>query len=128
MAEMISTAYDRHQISGSDMEQQQFHSVEFHVGELKLLYQSKVWSSGSDPMFTLIKEDSDVLNRIHVGDILNMRFYSSDRYCPPRDLETEIKYITKDTRGRFKGHFLVGLAIVSNQYHYAPNTPFSITD
>ena len=128
MAEMISAAYDRHQISGTDMEQQQFHSVEFHVGGLKLLYQSKVWSSGSDPLFTLIKEDSDVLNRIHVGDILNMKFYSSDRYCTPRDLETEIKYITKDTRGRFKGHFLVGLAIISNPYHCAPNTPFSITD
>ncbi|HIJ56231.1 MAG TPA: hypothetical protein HPQ03_08895 [Deltaproteobacteria bacterium] len=128
MAEMMSTAYDRHHISEPDMEEQQFHSVEFHVDGLQLLYQSKVWSNGTDPMFTLVKEDSDVLNRIQVGDILNMKFYSSDGYCPPKDLETEIKHITKDTRGRFKGHFLVGLAIVSNRYHYAPNTPFSITD
>ena len=85
--------------------------MEFPVDGLRLLYQSKIWRNGSDPMFTLIKEDSDILNRIHVGDILNMRFYSSDSYRAPRDLETEIKYITKDTQGRFKGHFLVGLAI-----------------
>ena len=128
MAEMISTAYDRHQVSRFDMEPQQFHSVEFHVGELRLLYQSKVWCSDSEAMFTLIKEDSDVLNQIHVGDILNMRFYSSDRYCPPRDLETEIQYITKDTRGRFKGHFLVGLSIISSPYHCELDTPLSITD
>ena len=128
MAEMISTAYERDQVAGFDMEPQQFHSVEFHVGELKLLYQSKVWCSDSDTMFTLIKEDSDVLNQIHVGDILNMRFYSFDRYCLPRDLETEIQYITKDTRGRFKGHFLVGLSIISNPYHCAPSRPLSITD
>ena len=117
MAEMLATAYDRYQPTESDMGHQKFHSVEFHVDGLRLLYQSKIWSSGSDPMFTLVKEDSDILNRIRVGDILNMRFYSSDNYCPPKDLETEIKYITRDTKGRFKGHFLVGLAITSNPYH-----------
>lgn len=128
MSEMLSTAFDRYPPVGSETVEQQFHSVEFHVEGLKLLYQSKIWSSGSDPMFTLVKEDSDILNRIQVGDILNMRFYSSDNYYPPRDLETEIKYITRDANGRFKGHFLVGLSITSNPYHCSPNTALAIND
>ena len=114
MRQMTNPQKEQQQFPVSDEDNNHFHSVEFHVHGLKLLYQSRIWSSGSEPMFTLVKEDSDILKSIHVGDIVNMKFYSSDRYCPPRDLETKIKYITKDTRGRFKGHFLVGLTIISN--------------
>jgi hypothetical protein len=39
------------------------------------------------------------------------------RYCPAgpwgnaRRMRTEIRHISKDEKGRFKGHLLVGLAI-----------------
>ena len=114
MREMVNTQYEQYQFPLSNGNYNHFHSVEFHVDGLRLLYQSRIWSSGSEPMFTLVREDSDILNRIQVGDILNTKFYLSDGYCPPMELDAEIKYITKDTRGRFKGHFLVGLAIVSH--------------
>ena len=92
-----------------------FYSVEFSVTGVKLLYQSKLWNNATAPMFALVKEDSDVLNRINVGDVLNMKYYSSDVQCPTKNYDTKIEYITRDHDGRFKGHYLVGLVILPEQ-------------
>jgi len=52
-----------------------FYSVEFSVKGIKLLYQSKLWSSSPETMFALVKENSDILNCIQEGDILDMKYY-----------------------------------------------------
>ena len=62
-----------------------------------------------------MKEDSDLLNHLKVGDILNLKYYTTDSSKPIEFLKTEIKHITKDEQGRFKGVYLVGLAILENQ-------------
>ncbi|MBA7714740.1 hypothetical protein ES703_123772 [subsurface metagenome] len=62
-----------------------------------------------------MKEDSDLLNHVKVGDILNLKYYPADSSQPGELLETEIKHITKDEQGRFKGVYLVGLSILENQ-------------
>ncbi len=92
-----------------------FHSVEFSVSGLNVLYQSKIWSNSTASMFALIKENSDILSRIHVGDVLNMKYYTRDTVCPTRNFDTKIEYITKDLEGRFRGHYLVGLEILAEQ-------------
>ena len=93
-----------------------FHSVEFSVNGLNVLYQSKIWNASSASMFALVKENSDILSWIHVGDVLNMKYYTRDTMCPTRNFDTKIEYITKDHEGRFKGHYLVGLEILVDQH------------
>ena len=92
-----------------------FYSVEFSVNGPKLLYQSKLWSSSPETMFVLVKENSDILNWIQAGDILDMKYYSEDEVCPIKTFNTKIQYITRDENGRFKGHYLIGLTILSDQ-------------
>jgi len=63
----------------------------------------------------LVKEDSDLLKHLRVGDILDLKYYTTDSSKPIEYLKTEIKHITKDDTGRFKELYLVGLSILKNQ-------------
>jgi hypothetical protein len=49
-----------------------------------------------------------------VGNILKMKYYRTGSVNPPESFDTEIKYITKNDSGKFKGHYLMGLDIL---YH-----------
>ncbi|RJQ58579.1 MAG: hypothetical protein C4530_10450 [Desulfobacteraceae bacterium] len=95
-----------------------FYSVEFSIHGLNLLYQSRIWmgrawSNAAASMFALVKENSNILDWLQVGDVLNMKYYSNDSMCPTRNFDTKIEYITRDQNGRFKGHYLVGLEILT---------------
>jgi hypothetical protein len=92
----------------------QYYSVEFSINGLNMSYQFKIWNMASQSMCVLVREDSEILPRIKVGDILDMRYYTGSSSSPSEDLKTEIRHITKDD-GRFKGHYLVGLSIVSEE-------------
>ena len=41
-----------------------------------------------------------------------VKYYLEDRNKPTEVFEAEVKYITKAKEGQFKGHYLVGLAIL----------------
>ncbi|MCK4485159.1 MAG: hypothetical protein KAU38_00170 [Desulfobacterales bacterium] len=41
--------------------------------------------------------------------------YPTDSSSPPEYLKTQIKHITKDEQGQFKGHSLVGLLVLEKQ-------------
>ena len=91
-----------------------FYSVEFALKGIDFVYQFKIWNISSKGMCVLIKEDSVVLKHLKAGDIVDMKYYSSDSLSATEHLKTEIRHITKDDEGRFKGHFLVGLSILGN--------------
>lgn len=93
----------------------QYYSVEFSLSGCSFVYQFKIWNVSAKGICVLVKEDSDLLNHLKVGDILNLKYYPADSSQPGELLETEIKHITKDEQGRFKGVHLVGLAILGNQ-------------
>lgn len=96
-------------------ELEKYHSVEFKIADLGSLYQFKVWNISSKGMCLLVREDSDVLKYIEVGNVFDMKCYTTDFSLPPENLKIEIKHITKEHMGRFKGHYLVGLLILENQ-------------
>ena len=99
----------------------QYYCGEFLVGGINMLYQFKIWNiSTDDAMFTLIREDSDVLKSLKVGDVVDMKYYSTNSLYPTENFNTEIKYIDKDNRGRFKGHYRIGLAIVGQTLTSTP--------
>ena len=91
-----------------------FYSVELLIQELQMLYQFKIWNFSSEPMFILVKEGSALLDRLKVGTVFKSRYYSTDSLCPTVDLETQIKQIALDKKGRFKGHYLIELAILKD--------------
>jgi len=93
----------------------QYYSVEFSLSGCSFVYQFKIWNISLKGICVLVKEDSDLLNHVKVGDILNLKYYTTDSSKPIEFLKTEIKHITKDEQGRFKGVYLVGLAILENQ-------------
>jgi len=70
---------------------------------------------GSSPMCFLVKEDSDILNHLKVGDTLNMKYYCKELGYPPESRTTIIRDITRKDQGRFKGHCFVGLQILENE-------------
>ena len=89
-----------------------YSSVEFSIKELVYNYQFKIWEISPSGMSILVKEDSAVLEHVKVGDILDMKYYPVDLSEEPASLKTEIRHITKDDQDRFKGHYLIGLAII----------------
>ena len=94
---------------------EKYHSVEFEVPESDCLHQFKIWNVSLRGSCLLVRDDSNVLKKIDVGDIFGMKFYPADLSQPPEMLKTKIIHITPETQGRFKGHHLVGLMILKKQ-------------
>lgn len=90
-----------------------YYSVEFSINGLELPYQFKIWNMASQSMCVLIREESEILPRIKVGDVIDMKYYTSSSSCPSEEFRTEIRHITKDEEGKFKGHYLVGISILT---------------
>ncbi len=87
-------------------------SVEFVPEEVGVSYHFKIRDISPNGMCILVKKGSDLLNHIKVGDVMDMKFHSSQEASLPVLLKTEIKHITKPDEGRFEGHIFVGLHIL----------------
>jgi hypothetical protein len=90
----------------------QYRIVEFSVEGLAHLYQFKIWNISPLGIGVLVMHGSEVLKYLKVGDILNMKYYRQQPSEQPEQLKTEIKHITEDAQGRFRGNYLVGLSIL----------------
>jgi len=99
-----------------------YHSVEFSLSGSAFVYQFKIWDLSSKGICVLVKEDSDLLNHLNVGDIFNLKYYKNDSSQLIEYLRTEIRHINKDDKGRFKGLYLVGLSILQDQNSIQPTT------
>lgn len=91
-----------------------FYSVEIQVEKAEFMYQFKIWKLPTTPNFVLIKEGSDIINWIQPGDVLRMTYYSDDLAKQSQQLPTRILNVIKQDVGRFRGHFMVTLAIIEN--------------
>ncbi len=89
-----------------------FYSVQFTTAGLPSFYQFKLWNISTKGMCILVKEGSDVLKYIKVGDTIEMTYYLADSRGAHENLKTQIKHITQNEDGRFQGHFMVGLSIL----------------
>jgi hypothetical protein len=89
-----------------------YYSVEFSVAGLRTAYQFKIWKDTPENMYVMVKEESEILEKLRVGDILNMKYYSSDESDPFKYHATTIPRISREMEGRLKGHYLVGLEIM----------------
>jgi integration host factor subunit beta len=90
----------------------EFHSVEFSTRNIDVSHQFKIWNLSLRGICVLVKEGASVLKHMKVGDILDMKYYKSDSPEPSDYMRTEIRHITKEEQGRFRGHYFVGLAVL----------------
>jgi hypothetical protein len=93
----------------------QYHSVEITIKGLPYTYQFKIMDRSSQGLCVVVREDSEFLQYLKVGDIFDMKYYGEDPREPAELLKTEVRHITKDEEGRFKGHYLVGISILEQQ-------------
>ncbi len=91
-----------------------YYSVEFSVAGIEVVYQFKIWNVSSRGMCLLVRQNSDILRHLRVGDTIEMKFYKSDATKPSEYIKMQISHITKDEVGKFKDHFLVGLCVAQN--------------
>ncbi|MFO7558857.1 MAG: PilZ domain-containing protein [Desulfobacterales bacterium] len=89
-----------------------YYSVEFSIEALEPVYQFRIWNLSEKGMCVLVREDSAVLHHLQKGKIFKMKYYPTDFPGQVEQLETEVRHVSKDDKGRFKGHFMVGLAIL----------------
>ena len=92
----------------------QYHSVEVLVKDIGRVYQFKIWNLSAKGMCILVKDDSKVLEHLTVGEVVKMKYYQAEMVDPVKHFETEVKHITKEESGRFKGHHMIGLSIGNN--------------
>ena len=52
---------------------------------------------------------------LEVGDIRPLKYYTNDSFRPTVCLDTEIKHIQKEEKGRFRGHYFIGLDILDQE-------------
>jgi hypothetical protein len=92
--------------------------------ELKLpnlpIYVFKAKNTSPNGICLLIKEDSDILNHIRVGQILDLRCYSEEGSEPSELFISEIKHITKADKHPHQSHNLVGLMVLEKQNQSGP--------
>lgn len=93
----------------------QYYSVEFSLSGCAFVYQFKIHKASLNEICVLVREDSDLLNYLKVGDILNMKYYTTNSFRPVEYLKTEIRYISKNDTERLRGLCVVGLFILENK-------------
>ncbi len=91
-----------------------FYSVEFSIKGLESVYQFRIWNLSQKGMCVLVKEDSSIFPHLKVGERFKMKYYPSEMLEPIEYLDTEVKHITKDEKGRFKGHYMIGLSVLEH--------------
>lgn len=91
-----------------------YYSAEFVVDGLEVSYQFKIWEKAPRAVSVLVKENSDILQQLKVGDTLDVKYYSMTSAYPSEWQRTAVRHITLNDEGRLKGHYLVGLEILGN--------------
>ena len=90
----------------------EYYSVEFGLNGSHPVYQFKLRHSDKTPHFFLIKASSALAAQLRVGDMIEMKYYSSDPMRSTQHHETRIESIVNETTGRFKGHFRITVNIL----------------
>jgi hypothetical protein len=98
----------------SGVETDDYYSAEFEVDGLEVSYQFKIWEKAPKAVSVLVKENSNILQLLKVGDTLNVTYYLMTSAYPSEWQRTAVRHITLNDQGRLKGHYLVGLEIIEN--------------
>ncbi len=90
-----------------------YYSVQFSISSHGLSYLFKLRSNSANELCIFVKEDSDVMKHLKVGDILDMKYNTQELSCPGLILKTRVRNIS-NCAGSSKGHSIISLSIIDN--------------
>ena len=73
-----------------------YYSVQFTTEGLNTFYQFKLWNISPNGICILVKESSEVLNHLKIGDTIEMTYYLTDSPGSSENIKTEIRHISKE--------------------------------
>ena len=91
------------------------YSVEINLGGSVPIYQFKLRDISPNGACILVREDSPILKHLKVGQVLDMKYYSTDRSNPSEFFKSEIKHITRSGPGEFRGHYMIGVLVLEKR-------------
>jgi len=89
-----------------------YYSVEFEISPELPIHQFRIRDVSPSGMGILVNGKSAVLERLKVGDILEMKYNPAKPLDSAEHLRTEIRHITTIDAGPFRGHYLVGIKVL----------------
>ena len=89
--------------------------MEFALSAPFPIYQFKLWRTEGEDAFLLVKNNSTLLSRLKVGNIVPMKYRGNSAIDPMEVRNTEIKRIVNEHQGRFQGHCRIELSIAAKQ-------------
>ena len=107
---------------------EKYDSVQFAIRGYAGIYQFKIRSLPEKGACILVREDSNVLENLREGAVLDMAYCQAGTAITADELKTRIDFIGFDDQGRFQGHRLVGLSILAPPAPDHPDAPPPITD
>ncbi|MFO7884553.1 MAG: PilZ domain-containing protein [Desulfobacteraceae bacterium] len=88
-------------------------SVEFKPADSQMSYQFKLRDFSSGGMGILVGKNSQSLNFLNVGDVLDMKYYANDELATEASLfKTKISHISAPEQVRHQNHVVIGLQII----------------
>lgn len=91
-----------------------FYSVELTVEGAHARYQFKLRNISTKGLCIVVREDSAVLEKLDVGDGYQVKLYRDSDPNAVKNASAKIRHITRQTEGRYQGHYLVGLSLESS--------------
>lgn len=92
----------------------EFYSIQFFLKEMSATYEFKLWDISSHGLCILIKNDSDILSALKVGDTLKVKYHPIMQSDETTINKTEIRHITPGEVYPFENYTLVGLMIIES--------------
>ncbi len=89
-------------------------SVEFITSDFIPAHLFIVYNVAPTGIGIIAKEGSAALKPLKAGRIMEAKFTLSEVRGGFENCKVEIRHITKDDEGRFKGHYLIGLSILGS--------------
>jgi hypothetical protein len=94
----------------------QFDGVEIKVANSVPVYLFKLRKVSLYKVCILVNKRSELLSCLKNGQTFKLDYFSTHTPNLKKPLKTKVKHITKEDQQPFKGHYLVGLSILEEQY------------
>jgi hypothetical protein len=88
-----------------------FYRAEIRLGKLDLAYQLKLAELRGNEASFLIKKDSSIFNKLEVGKVLKMKYWTCGKTKTVKFMQAKVKNIVQHNQKLINGNYLVHLSL-----------------
>ena len=96
---------------GEGQGERKYFSAEFQMENPWVFYKFRLRQSEVEPMFVLVKKDSQALECLAPGQTLFMTFHFEDNDIPPERREVRVKSVQDALSAGMAGHVMVAFSV-----------------